>query len=412
MGLGLAVGLYPFWLRCGYLQEGCAWLQAAVEQHPHGAPGLRALALAYASLLAVQQDDYAQAKQLAEHSRALACSSDHAQSRVLALVTLGWVAAFQGHYAPAIELHEEAVALARQRSRDLGDARTLVLALMGLGGVTSRQGDQRRARTLCEEGLALAHTLGLKAPMAHLLNRLGEIARAEHDYAQAEVHCRQSLQLHHELGSKESVSWVRYNLGHVALHQHQVTQAATHFAACLALGQALGHTLLMANAFEGLGVVAAAQGQPQAAVRLCSAAVALRETIGYQPGAVDQTEMTRELAMLRAHLTPATFAALWTAGQTLPLTQALGEAAAIAEAAQAAPLAPSALPPFRYPADLTAREVDVLRLVAQGLTTPHIAARLYISPRTVAAHLRSIYGKLEVTSRSAATRFAVEHGLD
>jgi DNA-binding NarL/FixJ family response regulator len=60
---------------------------------------------------------------------------------------------------------------------------------------------------------------------------------------------------------------------------------------------------------------------------------------------------------------------------------------------------------------LTGREVEVLRLVAQGLTTPHIAERLFISPHTVHAHLRAIYGKLAVTTRSAATRFAVEHGL-
>jgi DNA-binding NarL/FixJ family response regulator len=53
----------------------------------------------------------------------------------------------------------------------------------------------------------------------------------------------------------------------------------------------------------------------------------------------------------------------------------------------------------------------VLRLLAQGLTNPQIAEQLIISPRTVHAHLRSIYGKMEVSSRSAATRFAVEHGL-
>jgi DNA-binding NarL/FixJ family response regulator len=53
----------------------------------------------------------------------------------------------------------------------------------------------------------------------------------------------------------------------------------------------------------------------------------------------------------------------------------------------------------------------VLQLLAQGLTNPQIGERLVISPRTVHAHLRAIYGKLEVSSRSAATRYAVEHGL-
>jgi len=63
------------------------------------------------------------------------------------------------------------------------------------------------------------------------------------------------------------------------------------------------------------------------------------------------------------------------------------------------------------PFGLTAREIEVLRLVTLGLTTTQIADSLVISPRTADAHLRSIYSKLEVTSRSAATRSAIEHKL-
>jgi non-specific serine/threonine protein kinase len=64
-----------------------------------------------------------------------------------------------------------------------------------------------------------------------------------------------------------------------------------------------------------------------------------------------------------------------------------------------------------YPANLSEREVEVLRLVAQGLSNPEIAEKLVLSRRTVEAHLRSIFNKLDVTSRSAAARFAVEKGL-
>ena len=64
-----------------------------------------------------------------------------------------------------------------------------------------------------------------------------------------------------------------------------------------------------------------------------------------------------------------------------------------------------------YPAGLTAREVEVLRLVAQGLSDAQVAAQLVISPRTVNSHLTSIYNKLGVDSRTAASRFAVEHQL-
>ena len=73
--------------------------------------------------------------------------------------------------------------------------------------------------------------------------------------------------------------------------------------------------------------------------------------------------------------------------------------------------APPDTSPITYPDGLTAREVEVLRLVAQGLTDAHIAEQLVISPRTVNTHLTSIYGKIQVSSRSAATRYAIEHHL-
>ena len=65
----------------------------------------------------------------------------------------------------------------------------------------------------------------------------------------------------------------------------------------------------------------------------------------------------------------------------------------------------------RYPAGLTAREVEILRLVAQGLTDAQVAEELVISRRTVNWHLTSIYSKLGVTSRSAASRYMIEHHL-
>jgi DNA-binding NarL/FixJ family response regulator len=71
---------------------------------------------------------------------------------------------------------------------------------------------------------------------------------------------------------------------------------------------------------------------------------------------------------------------------------------------------PSAPAP-EHPAGLTSREVEVLRLVAAGLTSAQVAQRLFLSPRTVETHLTSIYHKLGVSSRAAATRFALEHGL-
>lgn len=64
---------------------------------------------------------------------------------------------------------------------------------------------------------------------------------------------------------------------------------------------------------------------------------------------------------------------------------------------------------FRH--GLTARELEVVRLVASGSTNKGIADGLGLSVRTVERHLANIFGKLEVSSRSAVTAFAYEHGL-
>ncbi len=63
------------------------------------------------------------------------------------------------------------------------------------------------------------------------------------------------------------------------------------------------------------------------------------------------------------------------------------------------------------PFGLTAREAEVLRLLAEGLTDPQIADRLFVSRHTVNAHTKAIYGKLGVNTRAAAARRAADHGL-
>jgi DNA-binding NarL/FixJ family response regulator len=65
----------------------------------------------------------------------------------------------------------------------------------------------------------------------------------------------------------------------------------------------------------------------------------------------------------------------------------------------------------RYPAGLSAREVEVLALLVEGLSNREIADRLSVSHRTVMNHVSSILGKLGVTSRTAAATVALREGL-
>jgi DNA-binding CsgD family transcriptional regulator len=73
--------------------------------------------------------------------------------------------------------------------------------------------------------------------------------------------------------------------------------------------------------------------------------------------------------------------------------------------------ATSLLAPAALPQGLTAREAEVLRLVASGKSNSQIATELVLSEKTVARHLSNIFGKLDVSSRTAAAAYAFEHQL-
>jgi DNA-binding NarL/FixJ family response regulator len=108
-------------------------------------------------------------------------------------------------------------------------------------------------------------------------------------------------------------------------------------------------------------------------------------------------------AEVRAELGEEAFASEFAVGHKL----SLDDLRAIPHSALSSLAAPTAAPS----ASLTAREIEVLRLLAQDLSNPQIAERLVVSRRTVDAHLRSIYDKLGVKSRDAAIRIAGEKQL-
>jgi len=119
-------------------------------------------------------------------------------------------------------------------------------------------------------------------------------------------------------------------------------------------------------------------------------------------------------AAVRAELGEQAWAFVWAEGRAMTPEQAIaGQGQALLPdrppTTAGVNLHNRSAPP--YPAELTEREVEVLRLVAQGLTDTQIAQTPIISPRTVNAHLRSIFSMLAITSRNAATHFVLEHHL-
>jgi DNA-binding NarL/FixJ family response regulator len=131
---------------------------------------------------------------------------------------------------------------------------------------------------------------------------------------------------------------------------------------------------------------------------------------------LERLEHEHATATARTVLGVEAFTSAWAEGRNTTPEQAL----AIRGAVIIPPLVPDEQPstlkavtssPPPYPDGLTAREVEVLRLVAQGLTDAQVADKLVITRRTVNWYLTSIYSKIQVSSRSAATRYALEHHL-
>jgi DNA-binding CsgD family transcriptional regulator len=172
--------------------------------------------------------------------------------------------------------------------------------------------------------------------------------------------------------------------------------------------------LNIASALEGLASVVATQGAYTWAARLWGAAEALREAIGAPIPPVERTHYEQVVTEVRRQLRNETFAVTWAEGRSMTPEQAF---AAHGPVPIPTPIAaepsspPPAKPPPTYPNDLTQREVEVLRLIAAGLSNQEIADRLVISERTVNSHLVHIFNKLGVNSRAAATAFAIRQKL-
>jgi DNA-binding NarL/FixJ family response regulator len=96
-------------------------------------------------------------------------------------------------------------------------------------------------------------------------------------------------------------------------------------------------------------------------------------------------------------------------GQALPTQDAIALALTTLESVMLVAHRPEEV--SAHVAGLTAREAEVLRLVAQGQSNKEIAADLVLSVRTVERHITNLYGKIDARGKADATAYAIHHGL-
>jgi predicted ATPase/DNA-binding CsgD family transcriptional regulator len=330
-----------------------------------------------------------------------------------ALLVMGKLSLWQGAFDRSRDEMEASLAI----YKELDDRWGMAAALVGLGHGLRAQGDYGAARSLFDRSLQIRRELGYRAGIASSLHGLGAVAFQEGDYARAACLLEEGLSLAREMGHKWAMIHSLNHLGLVRLHRGEHAGAADAIEEALALSFELGDKLSVTRCFIGLAEVACALDRHQRAVRLFGAADALLEAACICIWPDYRAEYERCLAAARSVLDPQTFASLWDEGRRLPPEQV------------AAPQSGAHLPAddseeqsqghrqgtivslVGAPAELSARELEVLHLIALGLTNAQIARKLTISAHTVNNHLRSIFGKLGVASRSAATRYAIVNKL-
>jgi non-specific serine/threonine protein kinase len=406
---------WHFWLYRGYLTEGRTILERILAQYAEQT-STRAWVLLNAGLSARFQGDPIRATILLEEGLALSRTLSEPQLIAYFLYSLGELRYSRGDYEQATPLYEECLPLLRE----LHDKVVLPLALSRWSETLLAQGEYEHSRVLCEESLALAREMGSPDKIAGSLTDLATVLLEQGNDERVRALCEESLVIWQQLGHKAGCAHTLTILGRLALQQGDVERAARCYRESLLLRQETGGKEGIAAALEGLAKVAAVQGQARSAAQLYGTAEALRTAMGTPLPPTERASHEHAVAAVRADLDESAFAQAWAEGQTIELSQAMAAALEVPEQ-----FTPPQAPPAELASatlsqagasrmnrfGLTARELEVLQLVTLGLTDAQIAEKLVISPRTVEAHVRSLLSKLGVSSRTAATRFAIAHQL-
>jgi predicted ATPase/DNA-binding CsgD family transcriptional regulator len=389
----------------------------------------------------VFQGNYPAARPYFDKCLAVAAEADDQQALRMALVGTGYVAMQRGAFAASEAALVQGLELARQQ----GDAFYVAIALCYLGELSRIRVDSKQAIQWAEEALAVARETGSTLMIGFCLSFLGRAVLEAGEPAEALVYLEEALALPRGTGNPGHWPWALVGLGRAHLALADLAQAGGLLDDGVAAAQARGHRLATAWALSCSARFARATGAPGTAAEMAHGALDLSVEMGHPAGTATALEILAGLALSGntrpTAARPAYAARLFGAADAIrklsgcacpPLDQADREAD-IARAAAALPAGEftatwnqgaglsveeatayagrgrgSRRRPASGWASLTPAELDVVRLVADGLTNVEIGQRLFVSPRTVQTHLAHVFAKLDVHSRRDVTRAAAD----
>jgi DNA-binding CsgD family transcriptional regulator len=298
------------------------------------------------------------------------------------------------------------------------------------------------ARNFCKDGLGRLETLAAMPALqarthikARVLNGVGRLRLYHSTPALAAQVFEEALVIHRDAGDLIGASLALGGLAHVARKLGELEKARNLVQEALQLRRQSGNRWLVAQSITHLAVLAAEAGQPEYAAALTVRGIAIFQSLGATCWVSTLMESLGKLGEeLASQIQSPTslqeisdkLDELWEVHKPNKylfeqVTQPVGANSAdmLNQVAQASTQVgdetkSESIEARAEAADLSAltpREVEVLRLLARGLTNAQMAEELMVSRHTVDVHIRSIYGKIDVHSRSAATRIAIAEGL-
>jgi predicted ATPase/DNA-binding CsgD family transcriptional regulator len=358
LALRTAAALWRFWYARGYLREGSHWLE-------------RALA---------------------------ATEVDTSVPRVRALNGLGVLVWASGNAEHSLRLQEASLALAQE----IGDTWGVAVAQADHAVVEYEiDGDPERISIRTEQALAAFRELGDRHLEAIAIITLGDIALIKGDLDAATRHFQKALAIAREIEDITSQALCLFNLAQVARREGHPKRAEEYHLEALALADRIGGQEDVLYNLAGLAGLAADQNQFERAAQLLGATVALRDATGIALQPMEQAQIDLDLAKVKRALPNGTFARAWNDGAARSPSDLIAMAVASTVSTGNGGATHG----------LSHREIEVLRLLANGSSDREIAEALFISSETASTHVKNIRRKLGVHSRAAAAAYAIRQEL-
>jgi non-specific serine/threonine protein kinase len=399
VALRLAVALAPWWSLRGRLAGQRRVLSEAAS---HAVPGSDGWCAAYfwLGMMAAVSADMSEA--LRQFTAVRDAVADDGPSRVLADALVGRSSALRelGRLAEAAENAHNALAVAREIGYPAGE----VLALMELSQVAGIADDLGRAVRLARQAEQIMADIPGRIGRACSAN-LTSVLIASGDMVAAERACAAGLARSRAAGSTVNLAQLLMLMVILDLQASRIQDAATHLREALQIVVRAGDWFQLQNGLDCCGHLCAATGRPAEAITMWAAHTALCRDEGFADWPADMRLRQQPLREARRALGPARTRVAEDRGAAMSLATAAEYTLMLTDPG---PPQPAAAP---EPGTLSARERQLITLVAQGRTNAQIAAELYISIRTVSSHLDRIRDKTGCRRRADLTRLALSAGL-